>query len=155
MLKAMPLLLDSLWRATADCVRPRVIALSLLPLLIMAGLALALGIIGIFLPVMPTTPFILVAAACWARASPRLHRRLLANRHFGPLIRDWEEHRSLPRKVKWVACGLMAVSISTSIVLLHERFWLQVLMASFGVIGALVIWWLPTREALPSSQSSG
>lgn len=115
---------------------------------------MALGIIGVFLPVMPTTPFILVAAACWARASPRLHRRLLANRQFGPLIRDWEEHRSLPLKVKFVACGLMALSISTSIVVLHDRFWLQVLMACLGLTGALVIWWLPTREASQSPQSN-
>lgn len=61
---------------------------------------LALGTIGIFLPVLPTTPFLLLTAACFARGSKRFYAWLLSNRLFGRYIRDWREHRSLPLKTK-------------------------------------------------------
>ncbi|MDO5059604.1 MAG: YbaN family protein, partial [Neisseria sp.] len=53
------------------------------------AIAFSLGVIGIFLPVLPTTPFILLAAACWAKASPRFHQWLLNHRYFGPMVADW------------------------------------------------------------------
>jgi uncharacterized membrane protein YbaN (DUF454 family) len=66
-------------------------------LLVAAGLlALGLGLIGVVLPGLPTTPFVLLAAACFAKASPRLHRWLTQHRYLGPMVRDWEAHRSLP-----------------------------------------------------------
>jgi uncharacterized membrane protein YbaN (DUF454 family) len=58
-------------------------------------LFIGLGIIGIFLPLLPTTPFILLAAGCFAKSSPRWHRWLLANRTFGPMIKNWEEHQCI------------------------------------------------------------
>ena len=56
-------------------------------------LFVVLGAIGAVLPLLPTTPFVLVAAWCFARSSPRLHRWLLESRLFGPMLRDWEENR--------------------------------------------------------------
>jgi uncharacterized membrane protein YbaN (DUF454 family) len=58
-------------------------------------LFIGLGIIGIFLPLLPTTPFILLAAGCFAKSSPRWHRWLLTNRTFGPMIKNWEEHQCI------------------------------------------------------------
>ena len=69
-----------------------------------AGLiALGLGLLGVVLPGLPTTPFILLAAACFARSSQRMHDWLLTNRVTGPMLRDWVRHRILPRRVRWVA----------------------------------------------------
>lgn len=66
-----------------------------------------LGSIGIFLPGIPTTPFLLLAAACFTRSSPRLHQKLLASRLFGEMIRSWEENRTIPRKAKLI--GLLTI----------------------------------------------
>lgn len=110
------------------------------------AVALVLGIVGIFLPLLPTTPFILLAAACWARASPRLHRRLLAHPHFGPMIENWERYHSIPLKVKLTSIGLLSISICFSIYLVRDKPWLQVLMAAFALCVAVWMWRLPTQE---------
>ncbi|SEC05921.1 YbaN family protein [Rhodobacter sp. 24-YEA-8] len=64
-----------------------------------------LGFVGAFLPVLPTVPFLLLAAACFTRSSPRLERWLLDHRHFGPLLRDWRDKGAIPRRAKWMAAG--------------------------------------------------
>lgn len=76
-------------------------------------LALALGAAGAVLPLLPTTPFLLLAAFGFARSSPRLHRWLLAHRTFGPLIRNWHEHGSIDRRTKVVS---MVVIVATPLV---------------------------------------
>ncbi len=62
-----------------------------------------LATLGAFLPLLPTTPFLLVAAACFAKSSPRMHKMLLDNKVFGPLIYHWEESRSIPKRAKVIA----------------------------------------------------
>ncbi|WP_225029522.1 YbaN family protein [Xinfangfangia pollutisoli] len=69
---------------------------------------LAVGLLGAVLPVLPTTPFLLVAAACFARSSPRLHRWLLDHPLFGPPIRDWEESGAIRPRAKALAVTMMA-----------------------------------------------
>ena len=73
---------------------------------------LLLGIIGAFLPIMPTTPFVLVTAACWGRASPRFHRWLHQHRFFGPMVQNWEQRRAVPRRAKYLAWSMMTLSCS-------------------------------------------
>jgi uncharacterized membrane protein YbaN (DUF454 family) len=117
-------------------------------LLLAAGVAcVALGVVGIFLPLLPTTPFMLLAAACFARSSRRFHGWLLANRTFGPLILEWEKHRSLPRRTKLTAIVLMSLTLAVSIVFFVERLWLQALLAAFGVLLAAWMYRIPSRDA--------
>lgn len=113
----------------------------------MAGtLALLLGIAGVFLPILPTTPFILLAAACYARASERFHRRLLAHPSFGPMIVEWETYRSIPFRAKCVAIGAMSISIGFSIWLFSDKPWLQALLALTGLSVGTWLWRLPSRD---------
>ena len=78
-------------------------------------LFLGLGLLGVVLPVLPTTPFLLLAAACFARSSPRLHGWLLNHRTFGPPIRNWEENGAISRRAKRLAVGTMAAVLVGSV----------------------------------------
>lgn len=107
--------------------------------------ALVLAVLGAVLPVLPTTPFVLLAAACFARSSEHFHDRLLANRFAGPLIREWREHHSIPRRVKRWVYLLMALSFGSSI-LLMPAVWQQVMLAVLGIVLAVFIWRIPVRD---------
>ena len=76
--------------------------------------SLALGIAGVVLPLLPTTPFVLLSAYCFARSSPRLHDWLLTHTVFGPLISNWEQHRAISRQAKLLAVLSMAVVFGIS-----------------------------------------
>lgn len=75
-----------------------------------------LGFIGLFLPLWPTTPFILVAAWAFARSSPQLHEALMQHRRFGPLLRDWHQYRAIPRRAKIITIISMVVSFIVTLV---------------------------------------
>lgn len=88
------------------------------PLWLIIGLvSVGCGIAGIALPLVPTTPFVLLAAYCFARSSPRLEAWLLAHRTFGPIIDNWRRHGSIDRRVKHVAVALMAAAFVLSLIL--------------------------------------
>ncbi|MBA7477362.1 Inner membrane protein YbaN [subsurface metagenome] len=85
-------------------------------LLIIAGtLSLAVGIVGIFVPLLPTTPFLLLAAGCYLRSSQRFYNWLMANRLFGAYIRNYIEGRGIPIKIKLFIITLLWVTIGISI----------------------------------------
>jgi len=108
-------------------------------------LALALGALGVVLPILPTTPFILLAAGCFARGSERFHKKLLANRIAGPIIRDWCLYQSIPRQAKRWAFLLMALSFGSSIFIVPE-VWQKVMLVVIGSILAFYVWRIPIRE---------
>lgn len=115
--------------------------------LLAAGtLCVIMGIAGLFLPVLPTTPFLIAAAACFARASERFYNALLNNRIFGPIIIEWQEHRSIPMRTKITAIVLMALTLSVSIIFFVEPGWLQASLAVFGLFLAYYIYRIPTRS---------
>ncbi len=117
------------------------------PLLVTLGmLFVALGGIGLILPVMPTTPFLLLAAACFARSSPRFHARLLDTRLFGPLIRSWQENRSIPAKAKKTAIFSILVIGGASIALFVEQMALRILIATILLLNIAFIASLKTSE---------
>lgn len=83
---------------------------------IAGGLALLLGLIGVVLPVLPTTPFVILAAFAFSRGSPRFRHWLVTHRVFGPIIADWEEHGAIPRPIKRLACTIMAIAFAASVI---------------------------------------
>lgn len=110
-------------------------------LLVFAGLCLVLAVIGVILPGMPTTVFLLMAAWAAARSSPRLHAWLLGHRLFGPMLRDWENGRCVSRRAKWSAAATMAVAAAV-LVWTGHRPWI----AAVGIgCMAIVLAWLWQR----------
>ena len=107
--------------------------------------ALILGAVGVVVPVLPTTPFVLLAAACFARSSRRFHDMLLANRIAGPIIREWVEYRSIPRRVKRWVYLLLALSFGSSILVMPSVGY-QVMLAVLGVILTGFVWRIPVRD---------
>lgn len=116
-------------------------------LLTAAGfVCVGLGLLGIFLPLLPTTPFLLLAAACFARSSPRFHAWLLANRTFGPLIHQWEKNRTISRKTKWSAIVLMIATLGVSIAFLGTTVWIKGLLVLLGLGLAIWLWRIPSSS---------
>ncbi len=90
--------------------------------LIVVGItSLALGIIGIFLPLLPTTPFLLLSLFCFSKSSERLHSFILENKVFGKYIRDYQEKKGITLKNKLIALSVLFISISFSILKLDNR----------------------------------
>jgi hypothetical protein len=84
-------------------------------LLAIAGTVfVGLGVIGIFIPILPTTPFLLLAAACYARSSPRFYHWLLNNRWFGAYIDNYRQKRGMPLKIKMMTVALLWLTIGVS-----------------------------------------
>lgn len=76
----------------------------------LAYLCAGMGALGVVIPLLPTTPFLLVAVWAGFRGSPRLARRIIRNRQFGPVIRAWHRERAIPTRAKLIACALLLAS---------------------------------------------
>ncbi len=100
---------------------------------------LLIGGIGVVLPLLPTTPFVLVAAGCFAKSSPRMHAWLLANRVFGPMIIDWEKKKCISLKVKLTALTMMIAVGGASILFFVAPGWLRLAGLGLIVLGSLVV----------------
>ena len=114
---------------------------------VLGTLFVLLGVLGIFLPVLPTTPFLLLATACYARSSRRIYHWLLHHPHFGPLIREWREHRSMPYRAKRKALLLIALSFGVSIVFFVSGWPAKLAMGVGGMLLAVWIARIPSRDA--------
>ncbi|WXL27306.1 YbaN family protein [Ectopseudomonas mendocina] len=107
-------------------------------LLAVGWLSVVLGVIGIFLPVLPTTPFLLLAAACFMRSSERFYLWLINHRHLGPWIVDYLEGQGIPLKGKVYAIGLMWLSISISCYVV-PLFWARLFMLTSAILVTIYI----------------
>lgn len=114
--------------------------------LLLAYLSLGLGFIGIFLPGLPTVPFILLAAFAAARGSEKLHGWLLAHRRFGPMIRDWQAHGAVSRRSKWLATVMMSLC-AVIMFLTAPRWWMAATGTSIMVIVGTWLWFRPEPPA--------
>ena len=109
-------------------------------LIILGWFFLALGAIGAVLPILPTTPFLIVALALFSKSSPRFHQMLLNNRWFGPTLRQWEETRTLSRKTKFKVYLIIVAVFSLSIAMVHDQIHYQLMLAALGTILIAIIW---------------
>ncbi len=107
--------------------------------------ALFLGILGVFLPLLPTTPFILLAAFAFSKSSKRLHSWLLNHKLFGPLIRDWETYGIIRTKVKWLATTSMLVLVSYPLIFLTFPLWLKGIVVLSICCVLTFIWTRPSQ----------
>ena len=104
------------------------------PLLIIAGtLLVGLGIIGILMPVLPTTPFLLLAAACYARSSQRFYHWLLNNKWFGNYIKNYIQRKGVPLKVKILAITWLWITIGFSVVFAVEGFLVRLILIVIAI----------------------
>jgi len=106
-------------------------------------LCTALAVLGIFLPLLPTVPFLLLAAACFARSSERFHGWLLGHPQFGPLIRDYLEGQGMPLRAKIVALTMIWVSIPASVLFFIPLLWVKALLIVIGLGITLYLLRLP------------
>ena len=103
-------------------------------LLITVGtLSVGLGILGIFVPVLPTTPFLLLAAACYARSSQRFYDWLLNNKYFGNYIRNYQQRKAVPLKVKVLTLALLWITIGCSVMFAVEVFLVRVFLILIAI----------------------
>lgn len=89
----------------------------------LGALCLVLGVVGIFVPLLPTTPFLLLAAALWMRSSPRLYAWLLSHGRLGAYIRDFHERRAIPLHAKILSVMLLWGSMLCCVVAVVDRWW--------------------------------
>lgn len=121
-------------------------------LYIIAGtLALLLGIIGIFLPLLPTTPFLLLASACYIRGSERMHQWLLNQRHLGPYLRSYQAGRGIPLRAKIAAISLMWTSLGISMWLVPLP-WVRLLLLVPGISVTIYLCRMPTLDVATLDQ---
>lgn len=110
--------------------------------------SLGLATIGVVLPLVPTTPFVLVAAACFARSSPRLDRWLRSSRLFGSVLEDWRRDRAISPRAKVAAVTGIVIFGGTSVVLFVGPWWLQLVVSA---VLLAVMAWILTRPGPGSS----
>lgn len=105
---------------------------------------LVLGLIGVIVPGMPTTVFVLLAGYCWARSSRRFYAWLMSHRIFGKMLTDWQERRAMPRFAKYLACLMMTASTVVMFVRLPDDWlWLGYVMAAVAILVAIWMARLP------------
>ncbi|EHM48295.1 MAG: DUF454 family protein [Yokenella regensburgei] len=114
-------------------------------LIIIGWLAVALGTLGVVLPLLPTTPFILLAAWCFARSSPRFHHWLLYRSWFGGYLRFWQQHKAMPKGAKPRAILLILVTFAVSLWLV-KMAWVRILLLVILSCLLIFMWRIPVVD---------
>lgn len=96
-------------------------------------LSLILGIIGVFLPLLPTTPFLLLTAALYVRSSPRLYHWLLHQKYLGNYIRNFRENKAIPLRAKIISISLIWITILNCIFFIAPYWWLKILLLLIAI----------------------
>lgn len=123
--------------------------------LVLGWVCIALGIIGAFLPLMPTTVFLLIAAWAFSRSSPRWHRWLREHARFGDTVRAWEQHHAMPRRAKRIAFAALAASYAFTALVFGPLSWAALIGGACIAGVALYIAHLPVlRQPVGDTLSS-
>jgi uncharacterized membrane protein YbaN (DUF454 family) len=113
---------------------------------------LALGAVGIFLPLLPTTPLVLLATGCFARSSERWHQWVLKNPTFGPMVKNWEDRRCVSLRVKWIAYLSMIGVGGYSVLFAVEPVWAKLAGSLLILVGLVTLSRLDTcAQATPEA----
>ena len=108
--------------------------------IILGWFFIGLAGLGVILPILPTTPFLILALALFSKSSPRFHQMLLNSPRFGPVLKEWEEKKTLSRHTKYKAFFLIIIAFSVSVAIVNDRIQLQLLLVGIAVILMFFIW---------------
>jgi len=118
--------------------------------LVFGSLFFILGLIGVILPILPTTPFMILSAACFAESSPRFHQFLLHNRWFGEDLQRWERNKTMKRTTKKRATWIILISFTLSISILWGHIIVQLLLLCIALILLFFLWRITESSAVIS-----
>jgi uncharacterized membrane protein YbaN (DUF454 family) len=110
-------------------------------------ICLILGFIGVFLPLLPTTPFALLAAFCFSKGSDELHQWLLNTKMFGPLIRDWEDYGVIRLRYKKLSSIMISFLFGYTLIFVKVILWIKLVVMLSGL---LVLWFIWSRPSTPT-----
>lgn len=108
--------------------------------LLSGSLFFIIGIVGVFLPILPTTPFMILSAACFAESSPRFHKMLLNNRWFGNDLRRWEETRTMQRTTKIKATWVIVLTFTLTITIMWGNIIWQLILLGVALLLLFFLW---------------
>lgn len=118
-------------------------------LIIIGSLSLGLGIIGIFLPVLPTTPFLLLALACYLRSNKKLYNFILTNKYMGPYVKDYVSGNGIPMKMKRRAIFILWLTIGFSAVFIVKDILVRIILLIIASMVSFYIWTRKSPEDIP------
>lgn len=113
-------------------------------------LSLALGIVGALLPILPTAPFLILAAFCFANTNKRFHRYLVEHPQLGPPITDWEKHRVIRKKSKWLATIAILIGAGVAFAIIGPHY---IFFATYGAIVPLILLFIWTKPSHPPDEA--
>ena len=102
-------------------------------LIILGSICLALGVIGIFLPLLPTTPFLLLSAALYVRSSEKLYHWLIHQKYLGTYIRNFREHKAIPLRAKIFSISMVWITLTYCIIMIIEALWLKAILLLLAI----------------------
>jgi uncharacterized membrane protein YbaN (DUF454 family) len=102
-------------------------------LIIVGSVSLVLGVLGIFLPMLPTTPFLLLSAAAWVKASPSLYNWLLNHKVLGEYIRNFREHRAIPLRAKIISISMIWITLTYCTITISDSIWIKFLFITLAI----------------------
>ncbi|NLM35796.1 MAG: DUF454 domain-containing protein [Clostridiales bacterium] len=125
-------------------------------LLILIGvIAMGLGMLGVILPVLPTTPFLLLSAACFIRSSERLYNFLITNKYFGQYIKDYREGKGIPKKTKVIALLMLWTTILSCLIFFIDKLIVRLVIFAIASTVTVYIIKIKNKEVEPISSEIG
>jgi uncharacterized membrane protein YbaN (DUF454 family) len=123
-------------------------------LIVLGTLSLTIGIIGIVVPGLPSTPFFLLTAGLYIKSSDKLYQKLTANKFIGAYISDLHTKKGMTRRAKLISIGIMWLMIAISCIFLINPFAIKVIVVIIGVIGTVVMGFIVSTVSIPDSKST-
>lgn len=107
---------------------------------LIAWISLALGFIGMFLPLLPTTPFAILSAYLFSKSSPRAHAFVIELPGVGPLVKEWEDHKVIPIRAKILSTVMIVILFSYTLIFVQVKLWIKMIVSLIGLTILIFIW---------------